>query len=97
MSRFLSYAMVVGFAALTAHAQASITVTDDMGNQVTLAKPAQRIISLSPHVTEMIYVAGAGDRIIGTVKYSDYPAAAKNIPNRCNIRELARSSGSRAT
>ncbi|MES2036283.1 MAG: cobalamin-binding protein [Pseudomonadota bacterium] len=88
MSRFLSYAMVAGFAALTAHAQASITVTDDMGNQVTLAKPAQRIISLSPHVTEMIYVAGAGDRIIGTVKYSDYPAAAKNIPRVGDNRQL---------
>jgi iron complex transport system substrate-binding protein len=69
--------------ALLAAASASaapITVRDDDGNVVTLQKPAQRIISLSPHVTELLYAAGAGDKIVGTVTYSDYPEAAKKIP-----------------
>lgn len=42
--------------------------------------PAQRIISLSPHITELIFAAGAGDRLVGVSAYSDYPAAAKQLP-----------------
>lgn len=60
-------------------AQAAISVTDDTGVVVTLASPAQRIVSLAPHVTEVLFAAGAGDRIIGTVEYSDYPEAANRI------------------
>lgn len=40
----------------------------------------QRIISLAPHLTELLFSIGAGDRIVGTVSYSDYPPAAKQIP-----------------
>lgn len=73
---------------LSASAQAAISVTDDLGHTVSLAKPAQRVISLSPHVTELIFAAGAGDKIIGTVKYSDYPAAAKDIPRIGDNRQF---------
>lgn len=59
---------------------ASVRVTDDEGQQVTLKQPARRIISLAPHVTESLFAAGAGDNIIGAVAYSDYPEAAKKIP-----------------
>jgi iron complex transport system substrate-binding protein len=62
------------------HAHAAITVVDDDGQTVTLQQPARRVVSLAPHVTEMIFSAGAGDRIVGTVKYSDYPPAARDIP-----------------
>ena len=61
-------------------AQAAITVTDDDGQTVTLQQPARRIVSLAPHVTEMLFSAGGGDRIVGAVKYSDYPPAARDIP-----------------
>jgi vitamin B12 transport system substrate-binding protein len=44
------------------------------------AKPAQRIIALSPHAVELLYAIGAGDRIVGTVEYADYPEEAKKIP-----------------
>lgn len=54
-------------------------VTDDSGRAVTLEKPAQRIISLAPHLTENMFTIGAGDRIVGVSQYSDYPAAAANI------------------
>ncbi|NPA72998.1 MAG: cobalamin-binding protein [Gammaproteobacteria bacterium] len=40
----------------------------------------QRIISLAPHITEMLYSAGAGDKIVGVVSYSDYPKAALKLP-----------------
>jgi len=65
-------------AALPAHA--AVSVVDDAGQTVTLAQPARRIISLAPHVTELIYAAGGGDRIVGTVSYSDYPPQAREIP-----------------
>lgn len=74
--------------AIALQAHAAISVTDDAGNVITLASPAKRIISLSPHVTEMIFAAGAGEQIIGTVKYSDYPEAAKAIPRVGDNRQL---------
>jgi iron complex transport system substrate-binding protein len=39
-----------------------------------------RIVSLAPHLTEIAYAAGAGDALVGTVEYSDYPAAARRLP-----------------
>lgn len=45
-----------------------------------LGHPARRIISLAPHTTELLFAAGAGDRLVGTVEYSDYPPAARAIP-----------------
>jgi iron complex transport system substrate-binding protein len=62
---------------VAAHA---VTVKDDAGNSVTLAKPAQRIISMAPHITELLFAAGGGDRVAGVMNYSDYPEAAKRLP-----------------
>lgn len=64
----------------SAAAGAEITLVDDSGRSVTLARPAQRIISLTPHMTELLFAAGAGDRVVGTVEFSNYPAAAQRIP-----------------
>ncbi len=61
-------------------ARAEITVIDDGGARVTLHKPAQRIISMAPHVTELLFAAGGGARIVGAMNFSDYPEAAKKIP-----------------
>lgn len=57
-----------------------ISVLDDTGQNLRLAAPAKRIVSLAPHVTETLFAIGAGERIVGTVDYSDYPAEAKKIP-----------------
>lgn len=43
-------------------------------------KPAKRIVALAPHIVENLFAIGAGDRIVGTVEYADYPAAANEIP-----------------
>lgn len=56
------------------------SVVDDAGNIVTLKQPARRIISLAPHVAELLFAAGAGDRIVGAVDFSDFPEAAKKLP-----------------
>ena len=61
-------------------AAAEVSVVDDTGATVTLAAPARRIVSLAPHVTELLFAAGAGERIVGAVEFSDYPEAAKAIP-----------------
>ncbi|MFO0145703.1 MAG: cobalamin-binding protein [Betaproteobacteria bacterium] len=61
-------------------AQAKPTVTDDAGQNVTLPRPAQRIVALAPHITEQLYAIGVGDRIVGTTEYADFPAAARVIP-----------------
>ena len=62
-------------------AQASpITVVDDDGIEHVFDQPVMRIVSLMPHATELLFEVGAGDQIVGAVKYSDYPEAAKKIP-----------------
>jgi iron complex transport system substrate-binding protein len=53
---------------------------DDRGRTVQLAQPARRIVSLAPHLTELLYAVGAGERIVGTVDFSDYPPDALAIP-----------------
>lgn len=58
----------------------TIDVTDDTGYRVSLVAPARRIVSLAPHLTEQLFALGAGARIVGTVAYSDYPAAALTLP-----------------
>jgi iron complex transport system substrate-binding protein len=76
----LRWGLAAALAVLSASATAAITVTDDSGRKLTLERPAQRIISLTPHMTELLFAAGAGERIVGTVEYSNYPAAAERIP-----------------
>jgi iron complex transport system substrate-binding protein len=78
------------FAALAtlAPAHASVTVKDDDGNAVTLQKPAQRVISLAPHVTEMLFAAGGGSHVVGVVAYSDFPEAAKKVQQIGSNREV---------
>lgn len=61
-------------------ATARVAVDDDSAQRVELARPAQRIVSLAPHLTEQLFAIGAGDRIVGTTEFSDYPAAARALP-----------------
>ena len=58
-------------------AAAEVVVRDDEGATVRLARPAQRIVTLAPHLVETLYAAGAGEQLVGTVEFSNYPAAAK--------------------
>ncbi|OHC61334.1 MAG: cobalamin-binding protein [Rhodocyclales bacterium GWA2_65_19] len=61
-------------------ARAEIVATDVGGTRITLAAPARRIVSLAPHITELLFAAGAGERVVGNVEYGDYPPAAKALP-----------------
>lgn len=58
----------------------SITVTDDRGAAVSMQEPAQRVVSLAPFITELVFAAGAGDRLVAVSEHSDYPAGARSLP-----------------
>jgi iron complex transport system substrate-binding protein len=60
-------------------ARAEISVVDSSGRQVTLDKPAERIVALAPHIVENVFSAGAGDKLVGVVSYSNYPEQARDI------------------
>lgn len=76
----LRFMLVAALALMSAAVSAEITLADDSGRSVTLKQPARRIISLTPHLTELVFAAGAGSHLVGTVEFSDYPEAAKAIP-----------------
>jgi len=56
-------------------------VTDAVGRIVTLAVPAQRIVSLSPAATELVFALGAGNRLVGRTTWCDYPPEARAVPS----------------
>jgi iron complex transport system substrate-binding protein len=61
--------------------RAEIALADDRGRDLVLQEPAQRIISLAPNLTELLFAAGAGARLVGAVAlaYSDFPAPARRV------------------
>ena len=56
-----------------------ISIIDDLGNEIELEGPAQKIISISPSLTEILYGVGAGDKLIGRDSNSMYPEAAQEV------------------
>ncbi|WP_263770908.1 cobalamin-binding protein [Propionivibrio soli] len=95
-ARALSVSVVLfGVLALGASpARAEISVIDDAGTTVRLAQPARRIITLAPHMAETLFAAGAGERLVGTVEFSDFPPEVKKLPlvggySRLNLEAIA--------
>ncbi|MFE0840479.1 cobalamin-binding protein [Achromobacter insolitus] len=80
----LAVGLVAGLAANPAvagpAAGTAVQVRDDQGRTVSLAAPARRAVTLAPHATELVYAAGAGDHVIATIRGSDYPPAARQLP-----------------
>ncbi len=62
----------------TGTSAATVKTTDIQGNAVDVPASAQKIISLSPSTTELIYALGAQDKLVGVDKYSTYPEEAKS-------------------
>lgn len=63
-----------------APAQEALSFTDDLGRSIQLPGPAQRIVSMAPSNTEILYAVGAGAQVIGRDDFSDYPAEAQDLP-----------------
>ncbi|MFA5294800.1 MAG: helical backbone metal receptor [Methanoregulaceae archaeon] len=59
-----------------ASVSAAITLTDDMGTVVSIESPPQRIISLAPSNTEILFALDLGDRVVGVTEFCNYPAEA---------------------
>ncbi|HEY1043480.1 MAG TPA: cobalamin-binding protein [Telluria sp.] len=78
--RSLLRAAALALMAMPALALAGIEVVDDEGRKVVLGKPAMRVISLAPHITELLFAAGGGTHVAGAMNFSDYPAAAAKLP-----------------
>ena len=82
--RLLGVITLVGILGLTACTQtstpSSVTYIDDIGRTVQITGIPQRIISLSPSNTEMVYALGLQDRLVGVTSYDDYPPDAKTKP-----------------
>jgi len=68
---------------------ASVEVVDDLGLKVLLESNPERIVSLSPHLTELLFSLGVGEKIVATVEHADHPAAAKKIPRLGNAFSLS--------
>ncbi len=91
-----AFALVLALA-LAGAAQARVAAVDDEGRTVELAQPARRIVSLAPHLTEQLFAIGAGDLIVGTTDFADFPEAARGLPRvaRAHSVDLERVSAAR--
>jgi len=67
-------------AALSLQAQA-VTVTDDRGVTVELARPPQRIVSMLPSLTEVVCELGACERLVAVDDFSNWPASVRQLPH----------------
>lgn len=59
---------------------APLRLPDSRGIEVRLEQPARRIVTLTPHLTELVYAAGAGARLVGVARFSDYPPEVRKLP-----------------
>ncbi len=75
--RLLALALLGGVAAAAGQ---PVSVTDDSGQTLVLPRPARRVVALAPHLTELVFAAGGGDRLVGVIRYSDFPLPARTLP-----------------
>ncbi len=75
----IRFAACVAAAAVAASAHA-LQASDDRGVTIPLARPAERIVSLAPHLAEIAFAAGAGAKLIGVSSFSRHPAEAQRLP-----------------
>lgn len=80
LSAWASRLLAAAALACAALAQAEVRARDVDGRWVVLAQPARRVVSLAPHLTELMFAVGAGERVVGTVAYADFPDAARAVP-----------------
>lgn len=87
--------LLLGLSILLGLPTYATTYYDDVGNDINLNTPAQRIVSLSPAITENLFSIGAGNRVVGVSANSDFPSEALKLPiisdyQSINLEALAR-------
>jgi iron complex transport system substrate-binding protein len=78
---FMCFALILSACGTPAAAPAELTFTDGLGRTVKLTGPAQKIVSLAPSNTELLFAIGAGKQVVGRDDFSDFPAEAKALPS----------------
>lgn len=78
--RAAAFALLAALSLGPARAASPPVIVDDLGSQVALPATARRIVALAPGATALLFAAGAGDRIVATIRFADDPPAAKLIP-----------------
>ncbi len=68
---------------------AGVALTDDLGVRVELARQPQRLVSLTPGNTELLFAIGAGARLVGVTEFCDYPPAARLVPRVAGFNSLS--------
>lgn len=86
--RITRLAILITLSFLMVQPVVALEFVDDRGHVLTLERPASRIVSLAPHVTELLYAAGAGERVIAVVEYSDWPPEARALPSIGNAGRI---------
>ncbi len=79
LRRCLAVGLLLPHVSLAA-GETAVAVVDDVGRRVHLSAPARRIVSLAPHLTELVHAAGAGRYLVGVDSASDYPEAVRALP-----------------
>lgn len=91
LALILSIVLIVGLSACQAQQPAApapaeqpateikLEITDLKGRKITLDKIPERIVSLSPANTEILFAVGAGDKVVGVTSFCDYPAETKDV------------------
>ncbi len=65
-----------------------ITVTDRFGNEIVIEKEPEKIISISPEMTETLFALGVGDKVIGRTDYCDFPSEVLEIESIGSLYEV---------
>ncbi|CAN5584612.1 cobalamin-binding protein [soil metagenome] len=86
---------VEGSKPLVITASESATVADDGGHLLSAGKAATRIIALAPNLVELVYAAGGDNRLVAVARFSDFPPAARALPQvgdafALNVEAIAR-------
>ncbi len=79
--------LLVGFLSRYAFAT-TLEQVDDRGSVISLSAPPVRVVSLAPHLTEILFDIGAGQRLVGVMAFSDFPEQAKALPRVGNHSHL---------